>query len=246
MANSVRRLCASCVAAMSLVNCASPSAPAVATAPAAAARPQSAADIGIDIPVHFSDWLRGHYTERVTLFQTYAPMNGDGVAFVGDSITEGWDWNSSYPDLVVRNYGIGGDTTVGLERRLKQVVAARPGKIFLLIGTNDLGNEAAAPETIVANYAIVLDRLAAQLPQTSVFVQSVLPREPHNSAQVRAINAGLVRLAAERRLTFVDIYTPLAVEGGRLDPSVTTDDLHLTEAGYARWRTVIDPLVRGP
>jgi lysophospholipase L1-like esterase len=139
-----------------------------------------------------------------------------------------------------------GDTTIGLERRLSQIVAARPAKIFLLIGTNDLGNHGATPEEIVANYAKTLDRLAAELPQTQVFVQSVLPREPHNAEAVREINTRLAALAAGRGVRYVDIYTPFAVEGGRLDPSITDDDLHLTEAGYARWRGRIDAHVRTP
>jgi lysophospholipase L1-like esterase len=209
-----------------------------------AAAPTATSDIGIDMPANFNDWLRGHYTERVLLFHTYPPMNG-GVAFVGDSITEGGDWNGAYPDLTVRNYGIGGDTTTGLERRLKQVVAARPDKLFLLIGTNDLGNDHTPPAQILINYAIVLNRIAAELPDTRVYVQAVLPRQAEYADAVREINAGLMPLAASHNFTFVDIYTPFAVEGGRLDPAVTEDNLHLTAAGYARWRSVIDPLVRG-
>jgi len=219
-----------------------PEAPAVSPPMPAPTKPE---DIGIDMPNYFSEWLRGHYTERVLLFHDYPLMNG-GVAFVGDSITEGFDWNAAYPDLTIRNYGVSGDTTMGLERRVSQIVAARPAKIFLLIGTNDLGNHNAAPADIVANYGLVLDRFARELPNAKVYVQTVLPREPRNAEAVRQINAGLQTQAAARGLALVDIYTPFAAEGGRLDPSVTEDDLHLTPAGYARWRTIIDPLVRAP
>jgi hypothetical protein len=31
-----------------------------------------------------------------------------------------------------------------------------------------------------------------------------------------------------------------------LDPTITHDSLHFTADGYARWRSVIDPLVRAP
>jgi lysophospholipase L1-like esterase len=203
------------------------------------------AALGITMPDSFGQWTRGHYPERVLLFEDYEPMNG-GVAFVGDSITEGGDWNAFYPDLVVRNYGIGGDTTLGLEARISQIAAATPATIFLLIGTNDLGNAGAAPAEIVANYAALLDAFAAQLPDTKIYMQSVLPREARNAAAVIEINQGLAALAAERGLTYIDIYTPFAFEGGRLDPSVTDDDLHLTPAGYDRWRAILDPLVRAP
>ena len=84
-------------------------------APPTPQAPTTTAEIGIAIPAGASDWLVGHYTERVLLFHnTYTePMNG-GVAFVGDSITEGGDWAALFPGLATRNYGIGGDTTVDL------------------------------------------------------------------------------------------------------------------------------------
>lgn len=218
---------------------------ACAHAPEARA-PTTTAEIGIAIPDGASEWLVGHYTERVLLFHnTYAqPMNG-GVAFVGDSITEGGDWAAAFPGLETRNYGIGGDTTVGLDNRFAQIVAARPAKVFLLIGTNDLNNDHRPPAEIVANTGRLLDRFARELPGTRVYVQSVLPREPRNAGGVREINDGLRRITAARGVAYVDIYTPFMVEGGILDPAVTYDQLHLNGAGYDRWRTLMDPLVRG-
>ena len=219
---------------------------ACAHAPPHASAPTTTAEIGIAIPAGASEWLVGHYTERVLLFHnTYTePMNG-GVAFVGDSITEGGDWAAAFPGVETRNYGIGGDTTVGLNNRFAQIVAARPAKVFLLIGTNDLNNDRRPPAEIVANCERLLERFARELPQTQVYVQSVLPREPNNAEGVREINEGLRRITAARGVPYVDIYTPFAVEGGILDPAVTYDQLHLNGAGYDRWRALIDPLVRG-
>jgi len=209
--------------------------------------PTTTAEIGIAVPAGASEWLVGHYTERVLFFHNaYAgPMNG-GVAFVGDSITEGGDWAALFPGVTTRNYGIGGDTTVGLDNRLAQVVAARPAKLFLLIGTNDLNNDHRPAAQIIANTERLADRIAHELPRTRLYIQSVLPREARNAEGVREINAGLRRITTARNLTYVDIYTPFVVEGGLLDPSVTEDELHLNGAGYARWRDVIAPLVQAP
>ena len=63
---------------------------------------------------------------------------------------------------------------------------------------------------------------------------------------VREINEGLRRIAAARNVTYVDIYTPFAVEGCVLDPATTYDDLHLNGTGYARWRDIIASLVLSP
>src|SRR5262245_44408315 len=209
--------------------------------------PTTTAEIGIALPAGASDWLSGHYTERVLLFHdTYTePMSG-GVAFVGDSITEGGDWAALFPGFATRNYGIGGDTTIGLDNRLAQIVAARPAKVFLLIGTNDLNNDHRPPTEIAANTDRVIARAPRELPPTRLYVHSVLPREPQHAAGVREINEGLRRITAARGVAYVDIYTPFAIEGGIIDPAVTYDQLHLNGAGYERWRDTIAPLVRAP
>jgi lysophospholipase L1-like esterase len=209
--------------------------------------PTTTAEIGIESPPNASEYLARHYTERVLLFHTSytEPMNG-GVAFVGDSITEDADWAALFPGLASRNYGISGDTTVGLNNRFAQIVAARPAKVFLLIGTNDLNNDQRPPAEIIANYERLVERFARELPDTRLYIQAVLPRDPQNAAGVREINEGLRAIAEARNLTYVDIYTPFVVEGGVLEPAVTEDGLHLNAAGYARWRDIIAPLVQSP
>lgn len=206
-------------------------------------RPTSAADIGIATPPGASEWLVGHYTERVLMFHDVyaAPMNG-GVAFVGDSITEMGDWARLFPGVETRNYGIGGDTTLGLENRLDQVIAARPAVVMLLIGANDIGNDHRSVDDVIANYGRVIYRLMRGLPEADIYVQSVLPREAQHAQTVRELNERLHLLTLERWVRFVDIYTPFAVDGA-LDASVTEDQLHLNEAGYQRWREIIAPIV---
>jgi lysophospholipase L1-like esterase len=197
-----------------------------------------------DTPAGFvgDDWLSGHYRERTVLFADYPPLNG-GVAFLGDSITEGGDWASLFPGVETRNYGVSGDRTEGLLVRYSQLVAARPGRIILLIGTNDLSRNVPI-ETIDGNVARLLDLLKAELPGTQLVVQSVLPRQAEFDTRIRDLNGRLERTAGGRGADFIDIHSAFVVEGDRLDPAVTEDDLHLTPPGYARWAARIDGCVR--
>ncbi|WP_228085146.1 SGNH/GDSL hydrolase family protein [Mucilaginibacter sp. JRF] len=83
--------------------------------------------------------------------QTVAPFkNGDRVAFVGNSITDGGHYHSymwlyymtRFPDLKVTflNAGIGGDVSKQLSRRLDDDVLARnPTVVTLTWGMNDTG-----------------------------------------------------------------------------------------------------------
>lgn len=189
------------------------------------------------------DWLAANYRRLIAQFAAYAPAQ-DEVVFFGDSITEGGDWAALFPGVETRNFGIGGDRGEGLLSRYGQVVATRPSRILILIGTNDLSN-GDTPENIAFEVDQLLGRLKAELPDTALVVQSVLPRQPEFAPRIRDLNARLRAVAEDRGAAYVDIFSAFVVEGDRLDPAVTEDDLHLTPAGYARWRGLIEGCVTG-
>ena len=89
------------------------------------------------------------YNRRVELFASYDVQPGD-VVMLGDSITEGADWPALLPGVRVHNHGIGGDDTDGVLRRLALVTDRRPGKVFVMIGTNDIGKGVHSVDEIVA------------------------------------------------------------------------------------------------
>ena len=207
--------------------------------PFASSRPVTAS-VGVTMPDakdFLHPWDISTYVMRVTLFGTLPAMNG-GVAFVGDSLTDVGRWPEAYPNLRVRNFGIFGDTTVGLQHRISQVVDAKPSTVFLMIGTNDI-EYGRTPEQIVANIDVILDRLASGLPGAKVFVESLLPRQPEFNDRIVAVNALLKADVAKRGLTYIDLYSHFVAEGGRLDPTLSSDDIHLSGQGYTLWRSLI-------
>lgn len=207
-----------------------------------AAERQRTEDVGVPAPPVDSElWYRNHYTSRVTLFAVLPPIPG-GVAFVGDSLTDGMRWSEAFPERRVRNFGVSGDTLQGVVNRIDQVIAAGPAQVFVQIGTNDIERGRTAEE-ISADYVTLLDRLIDGLPEAQVYVQSVLPREAARDQIVRDVNARIAVIARERGAEYVDIHSRFVVEGGRIDPRVTPDDLHLTGEGYLRWRDAIAPLI---
>ena len=108
-------------------------------------------------------FLEGHHARQISAFEAL-PIAPDDVVFLGDSITEAGPWEELFPGIRVRNRGIGGDTTGGVLRRLEQVTSGGPAKVFLLIGTNDLGRGASEAE-IVAGW-LYFDGDVADLAQT--------------------------------------------------------------------------------
>ena len=100
-----------------------------------------------------------------------------GLVFLGDSITQGWgnDMGGSFPGVPVVNRGISGDTTRGMLIRLRQdVLALNPTGVVLLMGTNDL-EENAEPETIAGNVKLILAELKKHDPKMPVIVCQVFP-----------------------------------------------------------------------
>lgn len=53
------------------------------------------------------------------------------ILFLGDSLVERADWHILFPEKLVLQFGIGGDTTEGLLNRLDAVIKQKPIHIFV-------------------------------------------------------------------------------------------------------------------
>ncbi len=173
----------------------------------------------------------------VTLFNTFSVEPGDTV-FLGDSITAGGAWNELFPGQMVRNRGISGDTTEGVLARMDNIVEGRPGKLFLLIGTNDLFFDVEQAD-IVANILEILAVIRSESPETEIFVQSILPRAVDYKDRVESLNSTL-RSVIPSYAKWIDLH-PLFLddEGVSINNSLSNDELHLLGAGYRVWQEAI-------
>lgn len=191
----------------------------------------------------FRAWVHPRVSASATsFFDEYAVESGD-IVFLGDSITAGGHWNEMFPGFLVRNRGIGGDLTDDLLKRLDSVVASPVAKVFLMIGTNDLGM-GISEDILLDNYARLLDRIMRERPETQIYIQSLLPRAAAYRERVESVNAALRSLAAERGLVYVDLYPAFLADDGSICDEYSGDELHLTGVGYREWERLLDPFVR--
>ncbi len=145
------------------------------------------------------------------------------VAFMGDSLTYGW----SFPRA---NLGVRGQTTAQmLERFPRQISAAEYREVVILGGTNDvlLGLD---PALTLRNLGRMVDLASA------AGVRPVLSEIPPIYKEggrylpaVQTLNAGIERLAAQRKTVLIDYASAL----GR-HPEVYSDGVHLKRRGYVR------------
>lgn len=165
------------------------------------------------------------------------------VAFLGDSLTDGYDLNTYYPQYVTANRGIGGDTTFDLAARLQvSVYDLKPKVAVLLIGANN-------PDTMLQNYEAILQGLKENLPETKVVVLSMTAMGGEHwgsKNQLAAYNNVSIKLLAEKYgFAFVDLFSPLYdVSIGEVYAGYTVDGGHFTPEGYAVVTAQITPVLK--
>jgi lysophospholipase L1-like esterase len=128
-------------------------------------------------------------------------------------------------------------------RRLDDVIKRKPAKLFILIGINDIGKDI-PDEAIANNYFKIIKRVQAALPETKIYVQSILPLNPtvpnfpqHYDKQNHVIHTNqlLRQVAQMTNTTYINIF-PLFLDSQQyLDKKYTFDGLHLNAQGYEVW-----------
>jgi len=182
-----------------------------------------------------------HVNRRLDQIESLSPLQG-GVLFVGDSITESAPLDEMFPELQLANHGIGWDTTEGVQLRLKQITRNTPERLFLLIGTNDT-NYTDDPDRISGNIQSITNALAVAMPETELYVVSVLPRGGPGNAVVSGVNQRLRIAADESPYVYLDLANALRASNGEMRPEYSHDNLHLNKRGYAVWKTILHDCV---
>jgi lysophospholipase L1-like esterase len=184
--------------------------------------------------------LAGGYDQRVKAFKALNSFaKSGGVVFVGDSITQDYPVWEYFPDQVVYNRGIGGDTSVGLLLRLNEsLFDLSPRAVVLLIGTNDLALLHSSPEAIAENIRRIIQEIQARLPECLILLESVYPVIPppdgpnppeRDNRDIRAINLLISRIPG---IEYINFYSLLADSEGNLRSEFTVEGLHINQNGY--------------
>jgi len=210
-----------------------------------------ASDEGLpgDGPIRRAGWFTELWLNKRTAWAGRVEEDRGALAFFGDSITQGWgdDMGGAFGDTKVANRGISGDTTRGMLVRLEQdVLALAPRGVVLLMGTNDIEEEA-APEVIAGNVQLILERLKEHSEDMPIVLCLIFPSsetKKRPAAVIRAVNALYEGLAeGDERVRLVDSWSVFADEGGDAKAEEFPDLLHPNEHGYAKWAEVLRPVL---
>lgn len=200
-------------------------------------------------PIRRYDWFRNVWITRRSAWVNRVEQDQGAVVLLGDSITQGWgdDYSGYFPGVKIANRGISGDTTRGVLIRLAEdVLALRPQAIVLLIGTNDL-EEQAEPEVIASNVKLILAELKQHNPSMPIVLCQVFPssetkkRPADKIKQINRLYAGVVK--GDAQVTLLETWPLFADNQGNAKPEEFPDLLHPNMAGYAKWAAALRPVL---
>ena len=168
-----------------------------------------------------------------------------GVLFVGSSTIRFWSRMAEdfSQEPVVINRGYGGSTledTRYFARRL--VVQYQPRHVLLYAGDNDLA-EGRTPSQVLQSLKGFITVVRRELPQTRIDYISIKPSPLRISLLPRMREANTMIEAYLRTVPnagFIDVFNPmLGADGAPRADLFGPDRLHMNDAGYALWKSVI-------
>jgi len=178
------------------------------------------------------------------------------LAFIGDSITQGWEgngqsvWEKHYSSRQAINLGIGGDRTENVIWRLTHgnLGKIKPKVAVLMIGTNNTGHFMQDPAEVAAGVEEILNILKRELPQTKIILHGIFPRGAGVLDEARlnniAINQMIGRFDDGQKVHFLEIGQTFLEPDGSISKEIMPDLLHLSTAGYERWSQALEPKLK--
>jgi lysophospholipase L1-like esterase len=182
----------------------------------------------------------GHWRNTESIYANIGIPQGSNI-FIGDSLIEFCPWDKLIKSTnPVINRGISGDTTAGLLQRIGTIINAKPSKVFIMIGINDILRNLDTNKSI-GNYTKAIEMIQAKSPNTEIFVLSVLPVEKHSDNQVIIqFNGKLKGLSADMKFTYLDFYNDfLDVKTNQMSQSLSADKIHLNYNGVVKLASLV-------
>jgi lysophospholipase L1-like esterase len=201
-----------------------------------------------------TNWMSRH-----DAYVAEAKKGGIDLLFLGDSITDGWRWGNGgskiWPQLYAprhaANFGIGYDRIQNVLWRVEngELENIHPKVVVLLIGTNNSGNEDngqprnTTPE-IIEGISNLVRQIQARLPETKILLLGLFPRGEKSDPireQVKAVNAGISKLADGKTIVFLDLGEKFLAPDGTLSRDLFPDLLHPNAKGFQIWADAMEP-----
>lgn len=166
------------------------------------------------------------------------------ILFLGDSLTEWFDWQTRFKECEVHNYGVSGDMAADLVNRLKGIRTeiGAPDVVFVMTGINDLLWEEF--DGLDAIYTTLLENLKGFFPNSLVVIQSLLPTVIPwvDNRGIEAYNQFLKNASGRYGFDYLDVWVSFIEAGGAdVKPGLLLEDgVHVSPEGYEVWSETVE------
>lgn len=174
--------------------------------------------------------------------------------FTGSSLMEQFPVNELMMNegmtQIIYNRGIGGYTTKDMLQHMdEQIFGTEPSRIFINIGTNDIGQGRSIPD-IMADYETIITQTKAKLPDVEIYMMAYYPVnevyaaklnpdsaatafKTRNNPTIQEANKAVEKLAEKLGCKYIDVNDGLADEDGRLKAEFTVEGIHMYANAYS-------------
>jgi len=200
-------------------------------------------------PIRRYQWFQNLWEKKRSGWAKQVQQDQGALVFLGDSITQGWgdNFRGHFKGIKVANRGISGDTTRGVLIRLKEdVLSLNPKGVVILIGTNDL-EENASPEVIANNLKLIISALKKHNPEMPIILCNTFPSsatKKRPADQIKKVNQlYFAAVKGDPQITVLDTWLLFADPKGDAKKAEFPDLLHPNQIGYDKWAAALQPLL---
>lgn len=194
-----------------------------------------------------SEWYQKHADDVAVAAKGEAE-----IVFVGDSITQGYEWAPSwereFDKYKPANLAIGGDKTQNLLWRLQHGATGKldPKLVVMMIGVNNFLHDDTSAQETFAGVKANLAQLKTSFPKAKILVIGVMPygesSDDPNRERVKAVNEMIATLEGGDVSVF-DIGKVFLEDDGSISKEIMADFLHPTNEGYERMTEALLPKI---
>lgn len=222
-----------------------------------ASAPVQAASGPTPYPVDAASWpgqgairVYGYMNNYRQSFWRERERKQGSVVFAGDSLIGRWrTLAEDLPGVPVSNRGMDAEVSRGLLFRFKEdVLDLHPKAIVLLIGTNDVGMQQDVHQTR-SNLVAMLDMAERAVPGVPIVLCTLPPRgdmtSPSDLNRLNDANMLIASMAqGHSHVAVLDLHALLSdPDGSPHSAYFVSDKLHLSAAGYQRFRDALLPIL---
>lgn len=193
--------------------------------------------------IDFKEIKKGYKTNLVEISQTDFEKNQ--IVLVGDCLFKYLNIDNHFNDLTIYNNAICGDTTVLLlETLYKRVIKYKPAKVFISIGSHDIGFDDAKVKTVYNNLIEIVKEIQRRSSETKIILLTILPVniasldfinrdyvDTRDNFDINMLNYYIKNYCRRNKIVFLDAHKNLKNGIDQLDLKFSTDGYHLNKLG---------------